>query len=42
MGINFIVPNNRQNSLREKCQNKEFFLVRIFLHSDYEPEKTPY
>ena len=23
-----------QNSLREKCPNTEFFLVRIFLHSD--------
>ena len=22
-------------SLREKCPNKEFFLVRIFLHSDW-------
>ena len=22
------------NSLREKCPNTEFFLVRIFLHSD--------
>ena len=40
--------------LREKCPNTEFFLVRIFLHSDwirrdtspnagkYGPEKTPY
>ena len=23
-----------QNSLREKCPNTEFFLVRIFPHSD--------
>ena len=40
--------------MREKCPNTEFFLVRIFLHSDwiwrvfrpnvgkYGPEKTPY
>ena len=29
---------------REKCPNTEFFLVRIFLYSDwiYRPEKTPY
>ena len=38
-------------TLREKCPNTEFFLVRIFPHSDsvfspnvgkYRPEKTPY
>ena len=35
--------------LHEKCPNTDFFLVRIFLHSDwimnagkYGPEKTPY
>ena len=27
-------------SLREKCPNPEFFLVRIFLYSDQ--KKTPY
>ena len=34
-------------SLREKCLNTEFFLVRIFLFfspnkGNYGPEKTPY
>ena len=30
-------------SLREKCPNTEFFLVRIFLHSDrIRSDKTPY
>ena len=34
-------------ALREMCPNTEFFLVRIFLFSDwiqekYEPEKTAY
>ena len=41
----------KRNSLREKCPNTEFFLVHIFLYSDwifspnkgkYEPEKTPH
>ena len=26
--------SNDTKSLREKCPNTEFFLVRIFLHSD--------
>ena len=34
-----------KTSLREKCQNAEFFLVRIFLYSNtgkHGPEKTLY
>ena len=27
-------------ALREKCPNKELFLVRIFLHSDWIQENT--
>ena len=28
------------NSLREKCPNTEFFLIRIFLYSDWKQENT--
>ena len=31
-----------QHSLREKCVNTEFFLVRIFPHSDWIRRDTPY
>ena len=30
------------DSLREKCPNKEFFLVRIFLYSDWILRKSPF
>ena len=30
------------NALREKCPNTKFFLVRIFLHSDWIRIDTPY
>ena len=31
-----------KKALREKCPNKEFFLVRIFLHSDWIRRDTEY
>ena len=31
-----------KRSLREKCPNAEFFLVRIFPHSDWIRRYTPY
>ena len=31
-----------KNTLREKCPNTEFFLVRIFPHSDRIWRDTPY
>ena len=42
--ISFEVSNNGDNvpSLREKCPNTEFFLVRIFPHSDWIWRDTPY
>ena len=30
------------SSLRENCPNGEFFLIRIFLHSDWMRRDTPY
>ena len=30
-----IIKEEQLDSLREKCQNTEFFLVRIFPHSDW-------
>ena len=35
-----IEKNNLSSSLREKCLNTEFFLVRIFLYSDWIQEYT--
>ena len=40
---NDIITQNHLLALLEKCPNTEFFLVRIFLHSDrIRPDKTPY
>ena len=35
-------PSQRLHTLREKCPNTEFFLVRIFLHSDWIRKDTSY
>ena len=47
--IAFILPSNilklttyLTRALREKCLNTEFFLVRIFLYSDWIRRDTPY
>ena len=33
-GFEYIAENKIYSTLREKCSNKELFLVRIFPHSD--------
>ena len=33
---------NEEGALGEKCPNTEFFLVRIFPHSDWIGRDTPY
>ena len=37
-----LLPNYMTRSQREKCPNAEFFLVRIFLFSDWIPRFTQF
>ena len=40
--MSFAKNIEKNYSLREKCPNSEFFLVRIFLHSDWIRRDTPH
>ena len=42
VNISYFDETSHKSSLREKCPNTEFFLVRIFPHSDWIRRDTPY
>ena len=41
-GFEYIAENKIYSTLREKCSNKELFLVRIFPHLDWIQRDTKY